>query len=135
MITVVACGGDNDPSGPTGWNNGEWTGETATLIPITFTLDHPAMTDWTMTVEHTYADTTDIRTLLCSQLTVVADSTFSWSDTVDHDTLIYVFSFSGTFFSGDSLFGLWDSSVEYDLSSGYSGIDDIGGSWTAGGPE
>ncbi len=134
LIAVVACGKSSNPSGPTGWNNGDWTGETADLIPITFTLNHPTITDWTMTLEHVYADTTDTRTWLCPSTTVSDDSTFSWNDTIDHDTLKYVFSFSGTFSTGDSLIGLWDSSVQYDLT-GQSGVSILGGSWTASGPE
>ncbi|MCD4706616.1 MAG: hypothetical protein K8S62_02635 [Candidatus Sabulitectum sp.] len=135
IIAVMACGKDSNPSGPTGWNNGGWIGETADLIPITFSLNHPTITDWTMTVEHIYADTTDIRTWLCPSISVADDSAFSWNDTIDHDTLKYVFSFSGTFATGDSLIGLWDSSVEYNLSTGHSGVSDLGGSWTATGPE
>ena len=136
VLAVVSCSeSSSNPSGPTGWNNGNWTGETASSIPITFTLNHPTITDWTITVSHDYADTTDTRTILCSSLTIADDSTFSWSDSVDHDTLKYSFSFSGTFFTGDSLMGLWDSTVYYDLSSGSGGIDELGGSWTAGGPE
>ena len=133
FIAVTACG-DNTPSGPTGWNNGVWTGETATAIPITFTLDHPTITDWTMTIAYTYADTTDTRTWLCSSISVADDSTFCWSDSIDHDSLKYAFSFSGKFATGDSLMGLWDSSVTYNLP-GYSGMEDIGGSWTAVGPK
>ncbi|MCK5132932.1 MAG: hypothetical protein KAR40_12360 [Candidatus Sabulitectum sp.] len=134
LVALMACGKDGNPVGPAGWNNGHWTGETATSIPVTFTLDHPAITDWTMTIAHIYADTTDTRTWLCASILIAEDSTFSWIDSVDHDTLKYVFSFSGTFVTGDSLMGLWDSSVEYNLS-GQSGIDEIGGSWIAGGPE
>lgn len=135
IITFLACGSDNDPVGPAGWNNGSWTGETASSIPVSFSLDHPTIANWTMTVTHSYADTTDVRTWLCSSTLIAADSSFSWSDSIDHDTLKYVLSFSGTFVSGDSLIGLWDSSVEYNLGSGSGGIDDIGGSWTATGPE
>lgn len=135
LVAVVACGKDSNPAGPTGWNNGDWTGETATSIPITFTLNHPTITDWTMTVAHMYVDTTDTRTWLCASIPIAGDSTFSWIDSIDHDSLKYVFSFSGTFVTGDSLTGLWDSSVEYKLSSGHSGVDEIGGSWIAGGSE
>ena len=135
FLAVMACGDSDSPSGPTGWNNGSWTGETATEIPITFTLDHPAISSWTMITAYEYADTTDSRTWLCQSITVAADSTFSWADTVDNDTLKYVISFSGTFNTGDSLTGAWDSSVEYHLSGGHSGIEDISGSWTAKGPQ
>lgn len=135
IVTLLACGSDNDPAGPAGWNNGSWTGETASSIPVSFSLDHPTITSWTMTVTHSYKDTTDVRTWLCSSTLIAADSSFSWSDSIDHDTLKYVFSFSGAFINGDSLIGLWDSSVEYKLGSGGGGIDDIGGSWTATGPE
>ena len=134
LLAVMACGDSDSPSGPTGWNNGSWTGETASLIPITFTLNHPTITDWTITTVYDYADTTDSYTWLCPSIAVGSDSTFSWVDTVDHDTLTYVFSFSGTFNSGDSLTGLWDSSVDYNLT-GYSGVAIIGGSWTAKGPQ
>ena len=136
FLAMVSCSeSSNNPSGPTGWNNGNWTGETATSIPITFTLNHPALTNWTITVSQDYADTTDTRTIMCSALTIADDSTFSWSDSVDHDSLKYSFSFSGKFFTGDSLMGLWDSTVYYDLSSGDGGVDELGGSCTAGGPE
>lgn len=135
LLAVLACGESNSPAGPTGWNNGSWTGETASLIPVTFTLDHPAITDWTMTISHVFADTTDTRTWLCSSTSIASDSSFSWNGTIDHDTLVYVFSFSGTFVTGDSLIGLWDSSVDYHLSSGHSGEDILGGSWTAVGSE
>ncbi len=135
LLAVMACGDSDSPSAPTGWNNGSWTGETATEIPITFTLDHPAISNWTISTAYEYADTTDTRTWLCQSITVASDSTFSWADSVDNDTLKYVFSFSGTFNTGDSLTGIWDSSVEYHLSGGHSGYDEIGGSWTAKGPQ
>lgn len=131
IVLLVAC---DDSSGPIEWNNGSWHGVTATSIPITFKLDHPTITDWTMTSTHVYADTTDIRTWLCPSLAVTDDSTFAWRDTIDQDTLKYVFSFSGRFINGDSLTGQWDSSVEYRFSN-ESGTDEAGGSWTATGPE
>ncbi len=133
LLTVLACGDSTSPAGPTGWNNGNWSGETATEIPVSFTLDHPTITDWTMTITHIYADTTDVHTWLVPSITIAEDSSFSWNDSIDHDSLKYAFSFSGTFNSGDSLTGLWNSSVEYELT-GHSGVDMLGGSWTAVGP-
>jgi hypothetical protein len=134
VFATLSCGKAGNPSGHTGWNNGNWIGETATSLPVAFTLNHPVITNWTVTVSHSYADTTDIRTILCSTLNVTDDSTFSWSDSVDHDSLKYSFSFSGKFYSGDSLTGQWNSTVYYDFGGG-GGVDELGGSWTAGGPE
>jgi len=132
FVLIAGCG-DDSPSGPTGWNNGNWSGQTSTLIPITFTLDHPDLTNWTITVTHSYEDTTDTRTWPAPALTIGQDSTFSWSDSVYADSLQYSFSMSGNFVSGDSVTGYWDSTVYYQLT-GTSGSDEIGGNWTASGP-
>lgn len=137
-LTVIVLGlsqgcGDDDPSGPGTWNNGAWTGQTASGIQVTFTLDHPDVSDWTMTVTHQYADTTDTRTWTSPQLEVASDSSMSWSDSVYSDSLQYSFSMSGTFASGDSVFGEWDSVVYYQMGGG-SGTDELGGSWWATGP-
>jgi hypothetical protein len=133
IIVFAGCGGD-DPSGPGGsWDNGDWTGQTASGQAVTFTLDHPTITDWSLTVTHQYADTTDTRTWTSPQLTVGSDSSFSWSDSVYSDSLQYSFSMSGNFTSGSSVDGEWDSVVYYQMGGG-SGIDDLGGSWSASGP-
>ncbi|MBN2586984.1 MAG: hypothetical protein JXA64_05660 [Candidatus Fermentibacteraceae bacterium] len=129
---IPGCG--DDPSSPGGsWDNGDWTGQTASGLTVTFTLDHPTVTDWTLTVTHDYADTTDIRTWTGPQLTVGSDSTFSWSDSVYSDSLQYSFSMDGIFTSGSEVSGEWDSVVYYQIGGG-SGMDDLGGSWSAEGP-
>lgn len=132
-LGVLSGCGDDDPSGPGGWNDGAWTGQTASGLQVSFTLDHPHVTDWTLTVTHQYADTTDTRTWTSPELQIASDSTISWSDSVYSDSLQYSFSMTGSFASGDSVFGEWDSVVYYQTGSG-SGIDDIGGSWWATGP-
>lgn len=132
VLIISGCG--DDASGPSDtWNNGDWTGSTASQIPVTFTLDHPDVSDWTITVTHEYAGNTVDKTWTSPALTVAADSSFSWSDSVYADSLQYSFSMSGTFASGDSVQGLWDSTLYYQIS-GSSGVDDQGGSWTASGP-
>ena len=133
MAAVMTAGCGGDPSGPgASWNDGHWTGLTSTGLQVGFDLEHPTLTDWTLTVTHYYAGTSDTRTWTSPQLTVGSDSSFSWSDSVHSDSLQYSFSMTGSFTSGDSAAGEWDSIVYYQLGS-TSGTDELGGSWTAGG--
>lgn len=130
---LAGCG-DGGPSGPGGgWADGLWTGETASGLTVTFTLKHPQVSGWTLTVTHQYADTTDTRTWTSPELAIGADSTFGWSDSVQSDSLQYSFTISGQFSSGSSVSGEWDSVVHYQTGGG-SGTDDLGGSWSAVGP-
>ncbi len=131
VVLVLACG-DDDPSGPSGHGpqTGDWTGWAPSGEPLAFTVTEDSITGFEMTVIHTVDGAADTVVWQVSAMELVGDSTFSGADSIDEDSVSFGFTVSGGFTASDSAQGSWSSTAEWEIGGG-SGVDDLGGSWTA----
>ena len=127
LIGMISCG--NDPSSPPSHtiSEGNWTGATSMLDPISFTVLQNEVNDLYVTLIYEFTGRTDTTDWNLGS-TAITGNHFSVSDSITGNPHFSI-NFQGTFVPPDSVYGALGTTGNYNPGSGPEILDDSL-SWT-----